>query len=209
MNLLQKQYGLKINIQKDSQRYNIENYFNTIEAIRSRPTQFITYPKNCFIKKISQEPYKDIFVIQSNRKMRLRLESIRNKPVIPKINNEYLELEERMKNNRDKIRELNNKVLTIENERFMNRVFSQRPRIINVRSLGKLYEDNIEPIKSTRNRRNSNNALILPKITNNNLHHKTEANIDSDNENSNNNSLDLKDHGHKEISHQRQGHITG
>ena len=88
MNLLQKQYGLKINIQKDSQRYNIENYFNTIEAIRSRPTQFITYPKNCFIKKISQEPYKDIFVIQSNRKMRLRLESIRNKPVIPKINND-------------------------------------------------------------------------------------------------------------------------
>ena len=150
MNLLQKQYELNNNILKESQRYNIENYFNTLEAIRSRPTQFITYPQKYFIKKISQEPFKDIFVIKSNRKLRLKLESIRSKPVIPQINNEFLEVEQRRKNHMEIIRELNNKALTIENERIMNRVFSQRPRIMNGRILEKIYEDNIEPIKSKR-----------------------------------------------------------
>ncbi len=36
---------------------------------------------------------------------------------------------------------------------------------------------------------------------------RTEANLDSDNEEVNNNSLELKDHGHKEIYHQKQGHL--
>ena len=216
MKLSQKQYELNFNMINNSQKFDINNYFQTIEAIRNRPNQFKVPQKQIIIKRIENEPFKNIFVIKSNRKLRLRLESIQSKPVIPQINNDYLEVMKIMRNNRERIRELNNRALTIENERFISRVFSQKPRI-NSNLLEKLYEDNHEKyngqLQTPRYRRNSSNTNIvpvkLPKITKNNNHLKTDANINSDNENSKNISLELKDHGHNEISHQKQGHIEG
>ena len=52
----------------------------------------------------------------------------------------------------------------------------------------------------------------LPKLSTykngkNKVHSRTGANLDSDNDKINDNSVELKDHAHKEISHQKRGHI--
>ena len=218
MNFAQKQYELSLRLLGNSPRFNTTNYFRSIDTAKSRPNQFPSSPRKFFIKKNLQEPYKDIFVIKSNERFRLRLETLQTKPVIPKINNEYIELEKIMRNNKERSRQIYNRALSIENEKYTNRVFTQRPRILRTKYLEKLYEENrenFEKIKSPRrsNDKYGNNNILgvkLPKIRDrrNTFHSRTEANLDSDNE-LNNNSLELKDHGHKEISHQKQGHIEG
>ena len=224
MNLAQKQYELGFNLLMNSQRFNTTNYFRSIDTIKSRQNQYLS-PRRFIIKKNLQEPFKDFFVMKSNEKFRIKIDAIQNKPVIPKLNTEYIELEQRIHNNKEKTRQLYLRAISLENEKFAKRIFAQRPRVLDTKLLEKLYKENhekyIDILKSGNKRRlnfNGNDNTIpvrLPKIISKidskyKIHSKTEANLDSDNEqNDNNNSLELKDHEHKEISHQKQGHIEG
>jgi hypothetical protein len=217
MKIAQKQYELGFKLLGGSQRFDTTNYFTSIEASRNRPNPF-TSPKQYIIKKNLQEPFKDYFVLKSNEKLRLKIETIQSKPVIPKLNVEYLELEQRIKNNKEKSRQIYNRALSLENEKFVHRVFTQKPRVIHMKFLEKLYEDN-QQIKSPRRNVNGNTIykklkIKLPKISGYkdwrySIHSRTEANLDENDESGNNNSLELKDHEHKEIKHQKQGHIEG
>ena len=219
MNFAQKQYELGFRLLGNSQRFNTTNYFRSIDTAKSRPNQFPASPRKFFIKKNLQEPYKDIFVKKSNERFRLRLETLQSKPVIPKLNNEYIELEKIMKNNKERARQIYNRALSIENEKYTNRVFTQRPRIMAAKYLEKLYEENKEKFEKLKSPRRSidkyDNYSTLPvklpriKDRRNTFHSRTEANLDTSDNELNNNSLELKDHGHKEISHQKQGHIEG
>ena len=104
-----------------------------------------------------------------------------------------------------------------KNERISNRIFTQKPRVLNTKLLEKLYVEThdkyIEKLKSpsiTRYKKNLHPIPItLPKLSSfkfgkYSIQSRTEANLDSDNEEVNNNSLELKDHGHKEIYHQKR-----
>ena len=133
---------------------------------------------------------------------RLRLNSIETKPVIPKINIDYVELGQRMRNNRERTRELYNRAISLENEKFTNRVFIQKPRVTNTKILEK--SPSITRYKNDFNKM----PVRLPKLSTykngkNKVHSRTEANLDSDNDEINDNSVELKDHVHKEISHQK------
>ena len=218
MNFAQKQYELGFKILGGSQKFNTTNYFSHIDTIRSRPNQYPLSPTRFLLKKNLYEPFKDFYVIKSNEKFRLKLETIQTKPVIPKINEEYIQLEQRMKNNRERARELYNRALSLENEKFINRVFTQKPRFTNIRLLEKLIgnqeKNSIEKNPKKRNSIYNSIPIKLPKISGYkdwkyNFHSRTEANLDSDNENSNDKSLELNDHGYKEISHKKQGYIEG
>jgi len=221
MNFAQKQYelGFRLLNSTNFQRFNTTNYFKSLDNAKSRPNPYPS-PKKYLLRKVVQEPYKDFFVIKSNRNFRLKLNSIESKPVIPKINIEFLELGQRMKNNKEKTRELFNRAISLENERISNRIFTQKPRVLNTKLLEKLYVEThdkyIEKLKSpsiTRYKKNLHPIPItLPKLSSfkfgkYSIQSRTEANLDSDNEEVNNNSLELKDHGHKEIYHQKQGHL--
>jgi hypothetical protein len=220
MKYAQKKYELGFNSLDGNPRFYEEEYFRSIDAIKSRPNRYIfPPPKKYYIKNI-YEPYKDLFVIQENKELRLRLNSIESRPSLPKINNDYLELKERMRSNRDKSRELYKSALTIENDKITERIFSQRPRVENPRWVEKLYEASSEhsggSVRRRNNEKNNSNyslPLILPKISSRNIHAnkkkknyaKTDANVNSDNEK--NNSIELQEHKYKEISHQKPGHI--
>ena len=79
---------------------------------------------------------------------------IMNKKVVPKINNVFLELEERLKNNRIKTRNNKIRALTLENEKYANRVWTQKPIVLNAKYLKKLYSEKhdkyIELLLSTK-----------------------------------------------------------
>ena len=221
MNITQRRYELAFNMLGNSQKLNTTNYFRTIESIRSRKNQFPASPKKYIIKSSNREPYKDHFVIKANKSLRIKIETLQSKPVIPKINTEYIKIQQRIKNNKEKVREIYKTNLFLQNEQFVNRVFSQKPRIINTKLLEKLYKEKHEKyikilkIPKRKDSYNSNlKPVMLPRISKSNNHYRTEVNLDSDNEeckdsNNINNSLELKDHEHKDISHQRQGYIEG
>ena len=96
MNLTQRRYELTFNLLGYPQKYNKTNYFSIIESIKGRKNQFTTSPKKYIIKSSNREPYKDSFIIKANNKLRLKIETLQSKPVLPKINTEYIEIEKRI-----------------------------------------------------------------------------------------------------------------
>ena len=204
MNFSQKQYELNLRL-FSTDLSDSTNYFNSLNLAKLRKNPYAS-PKKYVIKHVNTEPYKDFYVINENKKIKIRLDNISNKPVEPILNNEYIEIEQRIKNNKERNRELYKRCLSKENEKYSSRIFSQKPRVINTELLEKLYiethEKYIEQLKSKKVNKNSNKTprlfgkIILPKISAYN-------NMDL---NENDRSKDLKNHGHKEITHQKPGH---
>ena len=209
MNFSQKQYELSLRL-FSTDLNDSNNYFNSLNLAKARKNPF-TSPKKYVIKHINTEPYKDFFVINENKKIKIRLDTINSKPVEPILNNEYIELEQRIKNNKERNREIYNLGLSRENEKYSSRVFSQKPKVISTEMLEKLYtethEKYIEQLKSKNNTRNKGKdqpvriygKIKLPKIS-------AYKNFDTV-INENNKSKELKNHGHKEITHQKPGHF--
>ena len=201
MNFSQKQYELNLRL-FSSDLSDPSNYFNSLNLAKLRKNPYAS-PKKYVIKHVNTEPYKDFYVINENKKIKIRLDNISNKPVEPILNNEYIEIEQRIKNNKEKNRELYKRCLSKENEKYSSRVFTQKPRVINTELLEKLYiethEKYIEQLKPKKVNKKNNKAtrlygkIILPKISGYNI------NMDL-NENN------LKNHGREEIAHQKPGH---
>ena len=205
MNFSQKQYELNLRL-FSTDLSDPSNYFTSLNLAKLRKNPYAS-PKKYVIKHVNTEPYKDFYVINENKKIKIRLDNISNKPVEPILNNEYIEIEQRIKNNKEKNREIYKRGLSKENEKYSSRVFTQKPRIINTELLEKLYiethEKYIEQLKPKKVNKNNNKTprlygkIKLPKISGYNI------NIDL---NENNKSKELKNHGREEIAHQKPGH---
>lgn len=210
MNFSQKQYELSLRLFTTELNDSV-NYFNSLNLAKARKNPFSS-PKKYVIKHVSTEPYKDFYVINENKKIKIRLDSISNKPVEPIINNEYIELEQRIKNNKERNREIYKRGLSKENEKYSSRVFSQKPKVISTELLEKLYIEThdkyIEQLKGKNTSKNkgkeqtvkSYGKIILPKIS---AYKNWSTEI---NENSKSKGKEMKTHGHQEITHQKPGH---
>ena len=232
MNSLQKKYELNCRLLNQNQR--VSEYYRYLEQIRLKPNNFSINSEPVVLKKIINIPYKDPNVIRSNRRMITKLNSIIDEPVIPKINNEYLEVKELIRNNKDRYRDFQERSLSIENLNYRERVFSQKPRVEETKKLKKLYEETHEKyMRILRNSRtknyeneyrkfsHNNSRFLLPPINAVNVSREpgekifqTEVNSKYDNDNYDNKSEEIEsvkmnEHKYSEISHQRQGHING
>ena len=209
MNFSQKQYELSLRI-FNTDLNDSTPYFNSLNLAKARKNPYAS-PKKYVIKHVSTEPYKDFYVINENKKIKLRLDNITNKPVEPLLNNEYIELEQRIKNNKEKNREMYKRGLSRENEKYSSRIFTQKPRVISTELLEKLYIEThdkyIEQLKGKNTTRNKGKEqpvriygkIILPKIS-------TYKNWNTElNENSKSKGKEMQTHGHKEITHQKPG----
>ena len=224
MKSLQKLYELKSKALSKSLKIEADEYFKFIDRIRSRPNQYTIPQEKIQIKSSVYPPFKDPFIIEANKKNKSRIFSILDEPASPRLNYEYLEVRERMRNSREKYREIAEKSLSLENSKFQDRVFNQKPRIDEIKSLNlkkiklmkssmtKDYESDYRKYK----RKARDNNLILPYI---NSHKKDKSyKIFQTEVNSKNNSVTetniengekIKGHNYKDISHQRQGHLQG
>ena len=221
MNATQKLYDSGFNTITGIKQLNPLLYFRSLQLIDGRKTQYPSFDK-FNIKKITKLPYKDYFVIESNKKYKNKITDWRQKPVIPKINSVYLELDKRIKINKEKIKEKKIRALTLENKKYNIRVKNQKPKLLKAEILSKLFIENHDKylellLRNSRFRKKGNSSNIiksryikLPNISGykdgmfSKMHSKTEFNLD-ENENSKDNSVEQKDHKHKEISHQKQG----
>ena len=222
MKTIQKQYELKSRMFNNYKEIDPYDYFRYIDQIRTRPNQYSISTERNVIKKIIYEPYKDPNVIEANRRHKLNLYKIFKEPALPKLNNEYLEVREILKNNKDRYREIAERALSFENMKFQDRVFNQKPRIVEncfYRKIPNLIKSSTNGDFESEYRKTlrKSNHLRLPAI---NKHKEgkferlfqTEVNTTRDineNEQSGDNTINMKDHKYKDISHLKQGHIEG
>ncbi len=218
----QKLYDAGFNTITGVQQLNPFPYFRSLQLIATRKTQYPSFDK-FNIKRIERIPYKDYFVIESNKKYKNKIIDWRQKPVIPKINKLYLELDKRIKINKEKIKISQSRALTLENNKYNIRVKNQRPNLLKADFLKKLFLENHNKylellLRNSRFRKKPGKSsdlkrpyVKLPSISGyrdglfTNMHSKTEYNLD-ENDQSRDNSIEQKDHKHKEISHQKQGY---
>ena len=219
MNSALMKYELGLTSFGSAQNFRTTDYFCRLNSIKSRKNQYPAL-KKFKIKTIMEEPYKNFYIRMANKKFELKLDKIQTKPVIPKINIKFKEMQTTLKNNKDRARELYNRAISLENEKFSDRVFTQRPQLMNNKLLEKLYMEHhlkyLRTLNRVKNVNNNDNSLKtlkieLPKISTydkerNNRFSKTEANLDSESEKKNN-TVEDKSHEYKDISHNKQGHI--
>ena len=222
MNSNQKLYDLAfITINNSTTKLNPFDYYKNIKTIYSRRTQFPSFDKFSF-KRINPKPipYKDHFVIESNKKYSSKIKSLIKKPVIPKINSEFESLEQRLKNNNERNKFVKARALKLENKKFKMRIEDQKPKILKASELSKLFIENhskYSEIKLRNSRFNKKPVkksepkqyLNLPSISGSEFNYKSiriksEYNLDSI-DSSKDNSLEQKDHKHHEFSHEKQG----
>ena len=225
MNAVQKNYEYKSRLLTNIKQLDSYEYFKYIEQIRKRPNHYSISTERNVIRKVIYEPYKDPDVIEANRRHKLNIYNIFKEPALPKLNSMYLELREKLKNNKDKCREIAEKDLSYENMKFQDRIFNQKPRIEEdclFRKIPKIKIVNKKDSDSeSRKTLRKSEKLRLPSI---NRHKEgkyeklfqTEINpIRDEYDNSNNNEQyvenadNMNDHKYNEISHQKQGHLNG
>lgn len=219
MNYLQKLYDIKSQLFIKSRQIDASEYLYLIEQIHSRPNQYIIPQKKITFKRPIYEPFKDPFVIRENKKHKLRIFNILDAHSSPKLNYEYLEVRDKMRHNKEKQRELAERALSLENSKFQERVFSQRPRVDEYKNLRTINDNDSD---NSRNKDYENNYkrksnLVLPDIYEYKNKKpkkilKTDINSNRDHplkEQLLENGEKMKDHNYAEISHHKQGHIQG
>lgn len=225
MKALQKQYELKskLFVNNNIQKLDIIVYFKFLNQIRHRPNKYSILQEKSDNKRFIYEPFKDPNVIEANKKHKSKIYSIINEPVLPKLNNVYLEVRETIKNNKEKYREMAKRNLSVENSKFQDRLLNQKPRVEEILDFKRLNKRYSKLMKSSRTdhydgeyRKYAGNSqdLILPSINGNKERNseklfQTEINTNQHSvpEKNEENSEKLKEHKHDEISHQKQGHI--
>ena len=140
MNPLQKLYDYKSSILEFNPKVLETEYFRIIDNIKTRPNLYKIAPEKINLKKNVYEPYKDPDVINSNKKLQLKIDTIIDEPPLPRLNVEYLDIREKLRKNKERYRDIAKSVLNTENEKFQDRVFNQKPRIESTIALLKDYE---------------------------------------------------------------------
>ena len=227
MNFIQRLYDTRLKMISSDNNLNPSYFFQSIDLIRSRKTNYPLYKLFYLKKNKPQIPYKMNYVIESNKIFTTKMEDIMNKKAKPKINNAFLELEERLINNKKKNRENNKRALTLENEKYTNRVMGQKARVLNAKYLRKLFAENHDkymellsrPMRLKNNKkmnRTMNFKTHLPKISStvtegfySKAKFKNENSnlLSSTNEQSKDNSIELTEQRRDEMIHNRPGHI--
>ena len=228
MNSVQKEYEFRSRIFNDNygKKADVSDYIRFLDEIRTRKNRYIIPPEKNVIKKIIYEPFKDPDVIEANRRNKLKLYTIIDEKPLPKINKLYLEVREQIRHSKEKYREIAERALSVENSRFQDKVFNQKPRIGEIKLLKKLHKRYYKLMKTSRTNDNDNedvykyskktHDVILPSIN----QHKEEKgekifqtevyynnNATETDQSMEKSAEKMEDHKYSEISHQKQGHI--
>ena len=213
MNNTQKQYELNFRLITNPERFDTTNYYRSLEIIRNRRNQYDT-PKHYIIKRMKQEPYKNYYIMDSNRKLKNKLEKIYERPVIPKLNEEFMRLSQKLRIRKEKQRELSNKTKSLDID-SMNRILNSKPLAINIKYLEKInsktHDKYIEQLKSPVliKKTKYNYPTYLPsiyKLKNRkyNTNSQTQLSLAIDFDNLFYTSLKSKDYKQKEISYSKK-----
>ena len=225
MNITQRLYDTRLKMISSDNNFHPSFFFQSIDVIRARKTVYPLFQPFC-LKKKPQIPYKMNYVIESNKVFTTKMDDIMNKKPRAKINKAFLELEERIKNNKKKNRENKERALTLENMKYTNRVMTQKARVLNAKYLKKLYSENHDkylellsrPMRLKNSKKMSKTISYrtrLPYISSTateGFYSKTRFKTDnnllcSTNEQSKENSLELTEQRRDEMIHNRPGHI--
>jgi hypothetical protein len=219
MNARQKDYELRSRLYNNNNQ-KVSDYFRFIDQVRARSNQYTTGAERSSIRRFIYAPYKDPDVIRDNKRFKLKIYKIIEEPVLPRLNLEYLEVREILRNARERQKEMAQRALSLENDYYKERLFGNNRSKVEVRRLknsktkqfesdflefmGKNYGVVLPPIhRSSKNsiKRKEKSEKIFQTEINSNLNDSD--NLDND---QSLNSGQMKDHKAKEITHAKRGY---
>ena len=220
MNGTQRLYDTRLKMITNENYLQPRFFFRSLDLIRARKTMYPKYEK-FYLKTKPQIPYKTNYVIENNKKFNEKVDIIMKKKIVPKINNIFIELEQRLMNNKKKNRDNKARALTLENEKYSNRVMTQRPIIKNAKYLNQLYSQNhdkyleilLRPSKlrnkmKIKNEKSWNIRTNLPFKTNYRKWYESKLRVKTENnDSSKENHVELNEHKRNEIVHNRPGYL--
>ena len=138
-----------------------------LDLIRNRRSQYVNRePINKLHKSNYLTPFKDFFVIRENAAWTSKLNSIKWRPVKPKINEMFLNKEERIQHFRQQYKNIYDDLRAKENEKYKQRINDQKA-FFNTKTLDKDFRENhIKTVQKLRQVTDANN-VVLPKIKEN------------------------------------------
>ena len=220
MNARQKDYELRSRLFNSNNNQKISDYFRFIDQVKSRPNQYATGEDRSSLRRFIYAPYKDPNVKRENKRFKLKIYKMMEEPVLPRLNLEYLEVREILRNARERQNEIAQRALSVENDYYKERLFGHNRSKVEVRRLKnsktKQFERDflefmgnpsgvvLPPIhRSNKNssKRKGNSEKIFQTEVNSNLNDSD--NLDND---QSLNSGQMRDHQAKEITHKKRGY---
>ena len=180
------------------------NFYRNISKMRHQSPK-VSFDDKEVIHKAPIPLYKEYYVVKENKYFSNKIYNIRLKPKKPEINTLHIETEARLLEYKRREREIEKRIILIENKKYKERVFSQRARFCTEAYLGKDFKEKHENLISQICQIRPNESLILPSIKIKRQRKKgiTKSNtmIENENvENKNDNSIEGKD-----LNQQTQG----
>ena len=220
MNARQKDYELRSRLFNINNNQKISDYFRFIDQVKSRPNQYTTGAERSSKRRFIYAPYKDPNVIRDNKRFKLKIYKIIEEPVLPRLNLEYLEVREILRNSRERQKEMAQRALSVENDYYKERLFGNNRSKVEVRRLKnsktKQFESDflefignpsgvvLPPIhRSSKNsfKRKQKSEKIFQTEVNSNLNDSDKLDNDQSL-----NSAQMRDHQAKEITHKKRGY---
>ena len=135
-----------------------------LDLIRNRRSQYVNRePINIVHKSKYLTPFKDFFVITENAAFTAKLNNIKWKPVKPKINQMFLNKEERIQHFRQQYKNIYDNLRSLENEKYKQRIYDQKA-FISTKNLDKDFREiHTRTVQKLRQVTDAN-SVVLPKI---------------------------------------------
>jgi len=217
----QKDYELRARLFNNNNNKKVSDYFRFIDQVKSRPNNYTTEQERSPKRRFIYAPYKDPNVIRENKRFKLKIYKIIEEPVLPRLNMEFLEVREILRNSRERRNEMAHRVLSVENNYYKEKVFGYNKSNVQVRRLKnsktKQFESDflelmqnpsgvvLPPIhRSTKKgmKRKEKSEKIFQTEVNSNLY-DSDDNLNND---QSLNSAKMRDHKSKENTHKKRGY---
>lgn len=135
-----------------------------LELIRNRRSQYVeNKPLNKVHKSKYLTPFKDFFVITENAAFTSKLNSIKWKPVRPKMNEVFINKEKKIQHFRQQYKNIYDNLRTLENEKYRQRIFEQKA-FISTKTLDRDFRENHTKTVQKLRQVTDVNSVVLPKI---------------------------------------------
>ena len=166
MNPRQKSYDSYDKTNKLLKLTNSFYHFRNLEIIKKRKPQYSnnrpTYYPN---KKKHVPPFKNYFIKQQNENIKNKLNQIRYKPILPKINDIFLSKETKIQEFRQQHKNLFIQKINEENQNYKKRIKNQKA-FINPKAMDKDFKEEHTKTLMKLKKIGENENIVLPSIKN-------------------------------------------
>ena len=161
--------------------------------------------KKYILKKLKNyNSYTNFLISKEKNYLSNKIKTVRKKPVKPKINLLFIEVETKLLDYKNRIRKIQERVVSYENQKYKQRIFTKPALFCSTYYFGKEFRKEHDKLIGNIYKREQNN--ILPKINNKLKKIKSAIELEYGEENRSPNIFELNQNSQGQ-PHEKRGHF--